>query len=398
MSSETIIRSYRQGDIKNGQLFDENYIDTMETGIENSYKYSNFLEKLLLPQKGELPITAELTKPLEVGIYELNSFESTSLPISPMTGILIQFSGAGKIQMAIGGEVQAYYRIYNLEQDNFSNWVTFELYGSAEQALTNAKKYTDEKMGTVDEIVSQAAITIDQLVPGSQNSTIPANLLPSYVDDIEDYESLNDFPMAGESGKIYLDTSTNLVYRWGGDTYVEISPSLALGTTSSTAFRGNLGQIAYDHANSRGVGIELGLYKIATNDQGHVSLASEIKKEDIIKLGIPEQDTTYSIATTTKDGLVPKLVTAQDTINNIETNSVLTNNNGVLGWYKLPLSIFNGSNIEVEQILTSGIEIGAITVDGTRVLLYAPKGGDESTLTPISDAEIDEICILPIEQ
>lgn len=398
MSSETIIRSYRQGDIRNGQLFDENYIDIMETGIENSYKYSNFLEKLLLPQKGELPITAELTKPLEVGIYELNSFESISLPISPMTGILIQFSGVGKIQIAIGGEVQAYYRTYNLEQDNFSNWVTFELYGSAEQALTNAKKYTDEKMGTVDEIVSQAAITIDQLVPGLQNPTIPANLLPSYVDDIEDYKSLNDFPMNGESGKIYLDTSTNLVYRWGGDTYVEISPSLALGTTSSTAFRGNLGQIAYDHANSRGVGVELGLYKIATNDQGHVSLVNEIKKEDIVKLGIPEQDTTYNIATTTKDGLVPKLVTAQNTIDNIETNSVLTNNNGVLGWYKLPLSIFNGSNIEVEQILTSGIEIGAITVDGTRILLYAPKGDDESALIPISDVEIDEICILPIEQ
>ena len=41
---------------------------------------------------------------------------------------------------------------------------------------------------------------------------------------------------------------TNLTYRWSGSQYVEISASLALGETSSTAYRGDRGKTAYDHS------------------------------------------------------------------------------------------------------------------------------------------------------
>ena len=57
--------------------------------------------------------------------------------------------------------------------------------------------------------------------------------------------------MSGETGKIYVDISTNLTYRWGGSAYVEISPSLALGETSGTAYRGDYGAIAYAHSQKR---------------------------------------------------------------------------------------------------------------------------------------------------
>ena len=50
------------------------------------------------------------------------------------------------------------------------------------------------------------------------------------------------FPEIGESGKIYVDTSTNLTYRWSGSQYVEISKSLGLGETASTAYAGNKGK------------------------------------------------------------------------------------------------------------------------------------------------------------
>lgn len=43
------------------------------------------------------------------------------------------------------------------------------------------------------------------------------------------------------TGKIYVVESTNKTYRWSGTDLVEISASLALGTTSSTAFPGNRG-------------------------------------------------------------------------------------------------------------------------------------------------------------
>lgn len=80
------------------------------------------------------------------------------------------------------------------------------------------------------------------------NGLVPSSQLPSYVDDVLEYATMSSFPATGQSGKIYVDLSTNLTYRWSGSAYVEISPSLALGTTSSTAFRGDYGQTAYNHS------------------------------------------------------------------------------------------------------------------------------------------------------
>ena len=68
---------------------------------------------------------------------------------------------------------------------------------------------------------------------------VPSQYLPSYVDDVVEYASAAAFPSAGEGGKIYVALDTNLTYRWGGSGYVEISPSLALGHTSSTAYPGD---------------------------------------------------------------------------------------------------------------------------------------------------------------
>jgi len=81
---------------------------------------------------------------------------------------------------------------------------------------------------------------------------IPSNLLPSYVDDVIEAANYASLPNPGESGKIYVTLNNNLTYRWTGSTYTEISKSLALGTTSSTAFRGDYGQTAYNHSQTTG--------------------------------------------------------------------------------------------------------------------------------------------------
>lgn len=81
---------------------------------------------------------------------------------------------------------------------------------------------------------------------------IPSSILPSYVDDVLEYSDQSKFPNPGDNGKIYVDTSTNLTYRWGGSSYVEISKSLALGTTSTTAYRGDHGLLAYKHISKIG--------------------------------------------------------------------------------------------------------------------------------------------------
>lgn len=68
---------------------------------------------------------------------------------------------------------------------------------------------------------------------------VPASQLPSYVDDVIEGASLSALPATGESGKIYVTLDTNKTYRWSGSTYVEISESLAIGTTATTAAAGN---------------------------------------------------------------------------------------------------------------------------------------------------------------
>lgn len=55
---------------------------------------------------------------------------------------------------------------------------------------------------------------------------VPADQLPSYVDDVMEFTSKTNFPSTGEKGKIYVDLSTENIYRWSGSAYVEISPSL----------------------------------------------------------------------------------------------------------------------------------------------------------------------------
>lgn len=135
---------------------------------------------------------------------------------------------------------------------------------------------------------------------------VPSAQLPSYVDDVLEYDAKASFPATGEAGKIYVDKTTNKTWRWSGTAYVEISASLALGETSSTAFRGDHGKVAYNHAQAKGSAFASGLYKITTNAEGHVTAATAVVKADITALGIPGSNTTYSKATASSDGLMSK--------------------------------------------------------------------------------------------
>lgn len=80
----------------------------------------------------------------------------------------------------------------------------------------------------------------------NQEGKVPTEQLPSYVDDVVEYDKKSQFPQTGEGGKIYVDKSTNKTYRWGGTSYVLISSSLALGETSGTAYEGSKGKANAD--------------------------------------------------------------------------------------------------------------------------------------------------------
>ena len=51
---------------------------------------------------------------------------------------------------------------------------------------------------------------------------VPASQLPSYVDDVLEFDSASAFPSVGESGKIYIAKDTNIQYRWSGTRYVQL--------------------------------------------------------------------------------------------------------------------------------------------------------------------------------
>ena len=123
--------------------------------------------------------------------------------------------------------------------------------GAAAASHTHDDRYYTETeintklSGKVDTSLIGAASGVASL---GTDGKVPSSQLPAFVDDVLEYDKKASFPATGESGKIYVDLATNLTYRWSGSAYVEISPSLALGETSSTAYRGDRGKTAYTHS------------------------------------------------------------------------------------------------------------------------------------------------------
>ena len=127
------------------------------------------------------------------------------------------------------------------------------------------------------------------------NGLVPSSQLPSYVDDVvEGYLYNNHFYKDSAhttlvdddqtSGKIYVDLSNNKTYRWGSTVYVEISESLALGETHSTAYYGDYGKAAYDHATAKGSAFSSNLYYITTNSEGHVTAATAATAANLVSI------------------------------------------------------------------------------------------------------------------
>jgi hypothetical protein len=102
--------------------------------------------------------------------------------------------------------------------------------------------------GITDALASSLKGIANGLAELGADGKVPSTQLPSFVDEIFEYANLASFPTTGTSAKIYIALDTNLTYRWSGSTYTEISPSLGLGETSSSAYRGDRGKTAYDYS------------------------------------------------------------------------------------------------------------------------------------------------------
>lgn len=113
----------------------------------------------------------------------------------------------------------------------------------------------------VDTIVERDALIVENgayegmMVYVKETQTV-YQLKGTTIDDwstftqFEEYSTITEFPQIGEAGKLYIDTSTNITYRWDGADYVAIGSVMTLGETEDTAYRGDRGKIAYDHSQA----------------------------------------------------------------------------------------------------------------------------------------------------
>lgn len=219
----------------------------------------------------------------------------------------------------IATDIQAGNLIVN-GTSRFLNTINGDISGNAATATsaTSATKATQDGNGAV---ISTTYLKVAQkgvangLAELDANGVVVSSQLPSFVDDvIEGYyynnkfykESTHTTQITGETGKIYVNlesgTDQNKTYRWSGSAFVVISETLALGETSSTAYRGDRGKTAYDHATDSSrltTATASGLYKVASTAQGHIASLTAVTKADITGLGIPGADTntTYTLGT-----------------------------------------------------------------------------------------------------
>lgn len=169
------------------------------------------------------------------------------------------------------------------------------------------KEIEDRKAGDTTITNSLNAFISTKGQPGGlaeldSTGKVPAAQLPSYVDDVLEYSTKAQFPQTGETGKIYVAKDTNLTYRWTGTQYLEISQSLALGETPSTAYPGDKGKANRDALNS--MHTKLTSYLTPTTSTGElVKINYKYAAKDGLNYG-PLQDDNIDIpsATTTNAG------------------------------------------------------------------------------------------------
>lgn len=95
------------------------------------------------------------------------------------------------------------------------DWVINKLNGKADSNHTHDSAYykkteVDTKLGNKADLVG---------------GLVPANQLPSYVDDVLEYANRSAFPAIGEKGKIYIAINDDSQWRWTGTDYKKMVSS-----------------------------------------------------------------------------------------------------------------------------------------------------------------------------
>lgn len=118
----------------------------------------------------------------------------------------VEFTADGKTKLKIGDGVNTFADLPYIGGD--------ELTLSAIVAALGFTPADSAKIGVANGMASLDA-----------SGKVPADQLPSFVDDVVEVANISAAPEIGESGKIYVALDTGKCYRWSGTMYVEISSS-----------------------------------------------------------------------------------------------------------------------------------------------------------------------------
>lgn len=271
---------------------------------------------------------------------------------------------------------------------------------------------------------------------------VPSAQLPSYVDDvIEGYyyssefytDSTHNKKITPDSGKIYVDMYTNKTYRWGSQSYVEISSSLALGETDSTAYRGDFGKIAYDHSQANHAPVDAeanqNAFSTITISGNNGGITTEKQKtfnagsaEDTLtfyagdnisittnplgkRLNFSAKDTTYDVmgaASSTKagtSGLVPAPASGKQssflrgdgtwavpTDTNTDTKVNVTLNTDIKAYLMATSTVPTSTATAVTSIADTGVYLGTTAGELVATKFTGELNGNASTATSATTA------------
>ena len=208
------------------------------------------------------------TTKAQVGLENVDNTSDVNKPISTLQQTALDL----KVDKILGKGLST--NDYTTEEKNKLNAIEAEANKYVHPSTHEASIITQD---STHRFVTDTEKTTWNSKADLTDGKVPSSQLPSYVDDVLEYSNVAAFPVTGEAGIIYIDLSLNKTYRWSGNIYVEIgSGGVSLGETSSTAYRGDRGKIAYDHSQSV-TGNPHGIVK-ADIGLGNVDNTSDVNK------------------------------------------------------------------------------------------------------------------------
>ena len=268
--------------------------------------------------------------------------------------------------------------VTNVAYDTTNKKITKTVNGSTTDVVSASTLKTDMNLGNVtnDAQVKRTEMgTANGVATLDANGKIPSSQIPGSYDDVKEgylyngkfyYDAEHTQEITAADDMVYVDKSTNKTYRWSGTQYVVIGSDLALGETSSTAYRGDRGKAAYDFSQDP--------YTSTPAMDGTASAGSSTKwakgdhvhPSDTSREAVANKKTSWSSTTSNTNYPSEKLV--KDSLDNKvdKVNGKGLSTNDFTDALKTKLDgISTGAN-KVQSSSTNG----NIKIDGTETTVY----------------------------